>query len=57
MEGLAVLTMPSQHAATPRKYTKWGKPWRTGWEEVASGARNIKPMNIVEGQKTLLRSI
>ena len=57
MEGPAVLTIPAQHSSTPRKDTKWGQPWRTGWEEVESIARKIKPMNNTEEIETLSRSI
>ena len=45
MEGSTVLTIPAQHAATPRKNTKRGKNWITGWEELASGPRKINTMN------------
>ena len=57
MEVTAVLTIPDQHADTPSKDTKWGKPCRTGWEEVASGASKTKPMNRMDGREALLRRI
>ena len=41
-------TTPAQHATAQSKDTKWGIPWRTVWEEVASGARNMRNMNRIE---------
>ena len=41
-------TTPDQHATSQSKDTKWGIPWRTVWEEVASGARNMRNMNRIE---------
>ena len=53
MEGPAVLNIPYQHATTPRKDTKHGKPWRTGQEEVEDTVRKIIPMNRMDGKETL----
>ena len=50
-------TTPAQHATAQSKDTKWGIPWRTVWEEVASGARNMGNMNRMEEQEKRLRRI
>ena len=49
MEVPGMRTTPDKHATTPTKDTKWGLPWRTGWEEVASGKRNMGTIYRMEG--------
>ena len=48
MEGTDIMAILYQHVTNPRKDTKWRKYWRTGWEKVASFARNIETVNRME---------